>query len=574
MTAQLAPPAPPLNAALRVERLEQLGSHTFDLMVIGGGITGAAVARDAAMRGLKTVLVEKGDLATGTSSASSKLAHGGLRYLEQGELGLVFESVSERHRLRRLAPHLVRPIPFVFPVYDRKPRPLWMVRAGLWIYDAMAMFRSYKLHTSHNARATAQLEPALKTNGLNGSVRYYDCITDDARLTLENAIGAHLSGAWILTYTEVKEFILHRGRICGAEVVDGLTGRNHQLRAHSVVNATGPWTDRTLGLRGDRSRLLRPTKGVHAVLPRKRLPVNHAVVLANLDDRRVVFAVPWGNRVMIGTTDTDFQGDFDDVHAEASDIDYLLGVTNHYFPDCKLVPGDVRGTFAGLRPLISEDGDPSSVSREHTVREDGDGLISVAGGKLTTHRLMAAEAMEVVARRLRQDGTHVGGCHTDTVPLPGGTGLTFRGKELLVTTGARIPGFEEDAEQHLGSEVIEHLQEAYGGNWISLVTRASQSDQLSQRIVADLPYLWAEVDHAVEEELAVTLRDFMRRRSQLEIRDHDQSQQVAARVCERMAFLLGWSTSEAETQLTTFRERAAKGMAWRGDAELATIRES
>jgi len=572
MTAKLASPAPPLNAALRNERLDALDDEVFDLMVVGGGITGAGIARDAAMRGLKTLLIEKGDLASGTSSASSKLAHGGLRYLEQGQLALVFESVSERHRLRRLAPHLVRPIPFVFPVYERRPRPLWMVRLGLWIYDGMAMFRSYKLHTSHNARSTAQLEPALKTEGLNGSVLYYDCITDDARLTLETAVGAHLSGAWVLTYTELKRFLLHRSQVCGGEVVDNLTGRSHRVRAHCVVNACGPWTDRTLGLRGDRSRLLRPTKGVHVVLPRARLPVNHSVVIPNLDDNRVVFAVPWGNRVMLGTTDTDFDGDFDKVRAEVSDIDYLLGLTNEYFPDCNLVAEDVRGTFAGLRPLISDDGDPSSVSREHTIREDDDGLISVAGGKLTTYRLMAAETMDLVARRLKQEGTHVGGCHTASVPLPGGTGIAFRGMEL-VTTGAQIPGLEEDAEAHLGHEVVEHLQESYGGNWVQVATQASQSDELSERIVEDLPYLWAEVDHSVEQEMAITLRDFMRRRSQLEIRDYDQSLEVAPRVAERMAFLLGWSTSEAEAQLAEFRERAGQGMAWREDLEAETIRQ-
>ena len=573
MTAQLAPPSPSLNATLRSEHLHGLEHETFDLLVVGGGITGTGIARDAALRGLKTVLVEKGDLASGTSSASSKLAHGGLRYLEQGELGLVFESVSERHRLRRLAPHLVRPIPFLCPVYERKPRPLWMVRLGLWIYDGMAMFRSYKLHTSHNPRATAQLEPALKSDGLDGSVKYWDCITDDARLTLETAVGAHLSGAQILTYTDVKQFISYRGQVCGAEVVDVLTGKSHSIRAHCVVNATGPWTDRTLGLRGDRSRLLRPTKGVHVILPRTRLPVNHAVVVPNLEDHRVVFAVPWGSRVMLGTTDTDFEGDFDKVQAEHSDVDYLLRLCNEFFPDCRLVPEDVCGTYAGLRPLVSEEGDPSSVSREHTIREESDGLISVAGGKLTTYRLMAAETMSLVAKRLRENGSHVGGCHTGSVPLPGGTGIAFRGREL-VTTGALIPGFEADAEAHLGHDIVEHLQESYGGNWVQVATRASQSDQLSQPIVADLPYLWAEVDYAVEEELAVTLRDFMRRRSQLEIRDHDASCEVAPRVCERMAFLLGWSTVEAQAQLSRFLEEAGRGMAWRDHEEHDTIRLS
>ena len=574
MTAQLESPPPPLNATLRAERFAALGAEVFDLVIIGGGITGAGIARDAAMRGLKTLLVEKGDLASGTSSTSSKLAHGGLRYLEQGKLGLVFESVSERHRLRRLAPHLVRPIPFVFPVYERHPRPLWMVNLGLWMYDAMALFRSYQLHSCHNARQAAQLEPALRTEGLDGCVKYYDCITDDARLTLENALGAHLSGATVLNYAEVKSFTLRRARVSGVELVDVLTGKSYSVNAHCVVNATGPWTDRTLGLRGNRSRILRPTKGVHIILPRDRLPINHCVVVPSRADHRVVFAVPWGSRVMLGTTDTDFQGDFDEVHATTDDIDYLLELTNEFFPDCRLRPEDVCGTYAGLRPLVNEDGDPSAVSREHSIWEDDDGLITVAGGKLTTHRLMAAETLTLVAKHFKQDGVRIGGCHTGSVPLPGGTGIAFLGSEL-VATGSHLPvNFEQEAEQHLGGDVVEHLQESYGSNWSQLAHRAAGSEQLATRIIKDLPYVWAEVDHAVENELTITLRDFMRRRTQLEIRDCDQSLDVAPQVCKRMATLLGWSAREEDQQLASFRHQAGKSMAWREDAETATVRQS
>ena len=573
MFPELPSPAPPLSAAIRTERLASLQGDPFDLIIIGGGVTGAGIARDAAMRGLKTLLLERGDLASGTSSASSKLAHGGLRYLEQGKLGLVFESVSERHRLRRLAPHLVRPIPFIFPVYERRPRPLWMVNIGLWIYDAMAMFRSYELHSRHNARSTAQLEPALRSEGLDGCVKYYDCITDDARLTLENAIGAHRSGATVISYADVKAFQLRRARVSGVEFTDSLTGRSYTVGARCVVNATGPWTDRTLGLRGDRSRILRPTKGVHVVLPRERLPVNHSVVIPNLADRRVVFAVPWGNRVMLGTTDTDFTGDFDDVHATTDDVEYLLELTNEFFPDCRLRPEDVCGTYAGLRPLVSEDGDPSAVSREHAIREDEDGLITVAGGKLTTHRLMAAETLTLVAKHFKREGVRIGGCHTGSVPLPGGTGIAFRGAEL-VTTGMPLPvGFEEDADAHLGADVGEHLQESYCSNWVQLASRAGESTELGDRIIPELPYLWAEVDHAVEHELAITLRDFMRRRTQLEIRAYDKAIEVAPRGCERMAFLLDWPSQFARDQLDSFYREAGASMRWRDETETETIRQ-
>ncbi|HCP46669.1 MAG TPA: glycerol-3-phosphate dehydrogenase, partial [Deltaproteobacteria bacterium] len=460
-----SPESPPFNRQTRDRRFAEASADPFDLIVIGGGITGAGIARDAAMRGLRTVLVEKGDIASGTSSASSKLVHGGLRYLEQGAIGLVFESVTERHRLRLLAPHLVRPLPFVFPVYGKKPRPLWMVRLGLWMYDAMALFRAYRLHRGFGSKRTTELEPTLRRDGLDGCVLYYDCLTDDARLTLETARAAHEAGAWILSYSEAVDLIVDRRQVTGVEVVDRLHGMKARIQARAVVNATGPWSDRTVGLRGDRPRMLRPTKGIHLVVARDRLPVQHAVVISNSEDQRVVFAVPWGNRVMLGTTDTDYTGDYDQVHSERDEIDYLLALTNRYFPESDLGPADVLGTFAGLRPLVGGEGTgPSDVSREHTIRVEDDGLISVAGGKLTTYRLMAAEVLKVVAKRLRTQGVHVGGCHTGSVRLPGGHGIAYRGEELI-TLGPDGAEAEQAVEDRLGKDVAEHLQESYGGRW-------------------------------------------------------------------------------------------------------------
>jgi len=536
----------------------------FDVAVIGGGITGAGIARDAAMRGLRTVLVEKGDIASGTSSASSKLVHGGLRYLEQGSLGLVFESVTERHRLRLLAPHLVRPLPFVFPVYEKKPKPLWMVRIGLWMYDAMALFRAYRLHRGFNAKRTINhLEPALLQDGLDGSVLYYDCLTDDARLSLETARAAHEAGAWILSYTEVVKLVIDRSQVAGVEVVDRISGTTRTIQARAVVNATGPWSDRTVGLRGDRPRLLRPTKGIHVVVARERLPVRHAVVISNAGDQRVVFAVPWGNRVMIGTTDTDYEGDFDEVHAERDEVEYLLDLTNRYFPTSQLEPSDVLGTFAGLRPLVGgESAGPSEVSREHIIRVEDDGLISVAGGKLTTYRLMAAEVLKVVAKRLRTQGVHVGGCHTGSVRLPGGHGIAYRGEELI-TLGPDGAEAERAVEERLGKDVAEHLQESYGGRWTDVAARAAKDSKLGERILGDLPYIWAEVDYAVEEEMAITLRDFMRRRTQLEIRACREAMAMADAVGARMGQLLNWTEAELREQVQSFRNRAARSMAWR-----------
>lgn len=562
------PPAPPFDRQTRDERVDELTGSQFDVLVIGGGITGAGIARDAAMRGLRTVLVEKGDLAAGTSSASSKLVHGGLRYLEQGQFGLVFESVSERHRLRQLAPHLVRPIPFVFPIHHKKPRPLWQVSTGLWIYDTLALFRSYKLHTTYGAKKTAALEPGMTTEGLSGSVLYYDCMTDDARLTLETARGAHEAGATVLTWCKVVGFRTHRSQVCGVEAVDLRTGDVHGIDARIVVNATGPWTDRTLGLRGDRRRILRPTKGVHLILERQRLPVNHAVCLVSPGDHRVVFAIPWGSRVVLGTTDSDFRGDFDHVHCSAADVDYLLALANRYYPDAHLVRTDVLGTYAGLRPLVGpvEDGvGASQISREHTIQVDADGLITVAGGKLTTYRRMAAEVVAVIARRLKEEGFHVGGCPTGSVLLPGGAGIAYRGSELI-TLGPGGLEAERELETILGRDAVEHLQETYGGTWLTVAHQAVEDRALATPIVEGLPYLWAEVDHAVQTELAMTLRDVLRRRTQLEIRDHAAARAVAPAVAARMGALLGWSEADTAAQVADWERASAPSMAWLNDA--------
>ena len=562
--ALTAPPAPPFDRHTRDERVDALEETQFDVLVIGGGITGAGVARDAAMRGLKTALIEKGDLAAGTSSASSKLVHGGLRYLEQGEVGLVFESVSERHRLRQLAPHLVRPIPFVFPIHAKRPRPLWQVSTGLWIYDTLALFRSYKLHKTYGSKKTAGLEPGLTTERLNGCVLYYDCMTDDARLTLETGRGAHEAGASVLTWCEVTGFRTHRSQVCGVEVLDRRTGQTHGIDARVVVNATGPWTDRTLGMRGDRRRMLRPTKGVHLVMKRERLPVNHAVCLVSHEDHRVVFAIPWGSRVVLGTTDSDFDGDFDQVHCDASDVDYLLALANRYYPDAHLVREDVLGTYAGLRPLVGPEEEglgASQVSREHTIRVDDDGLVTVAGGKLTTYRRMAAEVVAVIAKRLKAEGFHVGGCPTGSVLLPGGHGIAYAGKELI-TLGPDGLAAERELEEHLGTDVVEHLQESYGGNWLPIAEAAAADGGAAKRIVGDLPYIWAEIDHAVGTELAITLRDVLRRRTQLAIRDYEATKAAAPAVAARMGAALGWSEDDARGQVEAWERAARPSMGW------------
>jgi glycerol-3-phosphate dehydrogenase len=377
----------------------QLGAPV-DLLVIGGGITGAGIARDAARRGLSTALVEMEDFAYGTSSRSSKLVHGGLRYLEQYEFSLVFESVSERRILMDIAPHLVNPLGFLFPVYKSSRRGLWMINAGMWLYDGLSLFRSPKLHRTLKPSEVRTEEPALEATDLTGAPLYFDCATDDARLTLENALDAAKAGATVVTHARVTGFTKdERARITGVVVEDRQTGQLKQIRAGAVVNATGPWTDRTISMSAPQGALLRPTKGVHIVVDRSKLPVQNAVVAMHPKDGRVLFVIPWGDKSYVGTTDTDWTGDPADVWATSQDVDYLIDACRGYFPRHPLTRSDVICTWAGLRPLMappSTEGNlsESKVSREHSIVVGQDGLVTIAGGKLTTYRRMAAEVVD------------------------------------------------------------------------------------------------------------------------------------------------------------------------------------
>src|SRR5438309_1624228 len=339
-------------SARRRDALAALGREALDVLVVGGGINGAGIARDAAMRGLRVALVERGDLASGTSSRSSKLLHGGLRYLEQGDVSLVIEPVRERESLQRLAPNLVRPQEFVFPLYRGGPLGPLKLTADLWAYHLLAGFWNVRWHRMLSPKAVAEAEPALLRDGLCGAGQYWDCRTDDARLVLETALSAAGEGALIVSYAEVAGFVKEGGRIVGARVVDRLGGEV-VARAQVVVNAAGPWVDRVVALDAPETPpRLRLTKGVHVVVPHERVGNRAAIVLNAVADRRVMFVIPWGAHTLVGTTDTDHPGGPDvPPTVEPSDVAYLLDTVNHYFPAAHLVPGDVVSAFAGLRPL-------------------------------------------------------------------------------------------------------------------------------------------------------------------------------------------------------------------------------
>lgn len=534
----------PFSTLSRASLLDALPRAPFDVLVVGGGITGAAVARDAAMRGLRTALVERADFASGTSSRSSRLIHGGLRYLEHGQLHLVYESSRERGRLLRLAPHLVRPLRFLWPVYEHariSRRELW---AGLLLYDALALFRNIGRHRMIGPSVVSALEPAVRQSGLEGGALYHDAATDDARLTLATARAAAEAGAVVLNHLPVRALELAGPVVRGARAVDAESGREIVIAARVVVNATGPWTDDIRHLaEPDAAPSLRGTKGVHVAVPRERLGNTGALTLLSPIDGRVMFVLPSGALTIIGTTDTDYEGDPDAVRADAADAAYLLRSANAFFPAAHLAPADVVSAWAGIRPLVADGSDaPGAVSREHAVRRTVPGLVTVTGGKLTTHRIMARDTVDVVEREL---GRPIRRAPTGRVPLPGGA---------IASVDAEV----DAATAATGSAALaEHLVHAHGAAWREVWALAAADPALAAPVSPDLPYIAAELHWGVEHEMALTLGDLLIRRTHVAFETRDHGRAAAPAAARAVAPLLGWTRERVDAELSRYEGEAA-----------------
>lgn len=542
---------------------EKLGQESVDVLVIGGGINGAGIARDAANRGLKVALVEMRDLAYGTSSRSSKMVHGGLRYLEQFAFGLVFESVSERRILLKIAPHLVRPLGYIFPIFKSGKRGLGMVSLGMWVYEALSLFRSPKRHKTLKAHALQKVEPIVNTDGMLGAPLYYDCATDDARLTLESALDAAKQGAIVSTWTRVTQFEKDEsGQVTGARVRNELTGEEKVVKASLVVNATGPWTDKTRGLSKDGVKpMVMRTKGVHVVVNRERLPVNHCVICPHPDDARGVFAVPWGSQTYIGNTDTEYGSVDGGVTATLDDVDYLLQASNAYFPQHQLSRDDVIATWAGLRPLLAPETDDisnSNITREHSIEVGVDGVVTVAGGKLTTYRKMAAEVVRVALKTLKQRGHRlkVTRSKTSKIPLPGASGLSVAGLQ-----GAK-DALKNRAGDVLTPTICDHLVDTYGTRAEAVADLAMANPEYAQPLIQGRPEITAQVVFAVQEEFAATATDFLIQRTQLFYRDQDQGLGALPEVVRLMGQLLHWDEARKETETQRYQQDVAASRAW------------
>lgn len=547
----------PVAVASRRATLATLAAEAFDVVIVGGGITGAGVAREAALAGLRVALVERDDFASGTSSRSSRLIHGGVRYLEHGHFSLVFESSRERRLLLAMAPHLVRPLAFTWPVYRGARVPLWKVRAGLTLYDALALFRNAHRHESLRAHAVLAAEPALSADALRGGVRYWDAATDDSRLTLTSAIAARDEGAVVMNHLSVVGGVRASvgGRLSGVEVQDRLSGNTFAIQARVIVNATGPWSDATAALTGaaktiDSDTQLLGSAGTHIAVPRHRVGNNDAVTIVSPVDGRVMFVLPAGAHAIIGTTERPAQRGPDDIRATEQEVDYLLKSANRIFPNARLSFDDVISAWAGIRPLaVKRAGEHSAntASREHAVTHRADGLVSVTGGKLTTYRAMAIDVLSHAERELSRAG---GPMHSlparradhgsDRVPLPGGD---------ITSREATMHDARETAHD---AAVGERLASAYGSRWRNVWSYAQRDPTLTRRLVDDLPYLLAEIPHAVERELACTLADVLIRRTHIAFETRDHGRGAARRIAPLLAALLEWTDAERARQIEAY----------------------
>ncbi len=514
----------------RAERFAALAApaREFDLLVVGGGITGCGVAREAALHGLSVGLVEKNDFASGTSSRSSRLIHGGVRYLEHGQIHLVFEASAERRRLLHIAPHLVHPLAFTWPVYAGARIPRWKLAAGLTVYDVLALFRNVGRHRRLSGRAVLEREPGLSATGLRGGASYYDAATDDARLTVANAISAAEHGAVVVNHARATAFTVKDGRIAGARVTDAFSGDTVDVRARVVVNATGPWSDAVRAMDPTaESRAVasvRGSKGTHIAIPRERIGNHDALTLLSPVDGRVMFVLPAGTLAVVGTTDTFTTASPDDVRATEDDVAYLLATANRFFPRATLVRDDVVTAWAGIRPLLPSAGDaPGSVSREHAVTASAGGLVSITGGKLTTYRVMARDVMRAVCRALGQRRFA-----TSRVPLPGGE---IRSYDELVAQVSRATG-----DATLGA----HLAGSFGSRW-EFVWAEINAAGGDERLLDGRPYTVGELRYCARHEMACTLGDLLIRRTKIAFETRDQGLSVAQRAAAGVAEALGWS---------------------------------
>jgi glycerol-3-phosphate dehydrogenase len=543
---------------------QDIGDYPFDLIVVGAGINGAGIARDAAMRGLDVLLLDKGDVASGTTQWATRLIHGGLRYLEYYEVSLVRESLKDREILLHIAPHLVKPLGFLVPIYERAKHGPRMIRMGMIGYDALSLDKSLENHRMLSAEEALEREPGLNPEGLLGAAFYYDAQVEYAeRIAVENAISAREHGAVVLTYAKVDRLLSEGDRVTGVEFTDVLGGETYGARAPVTINVAGPWVDEVLGQSGE-SRMIGGTKGSHLIVdPFPGAPKNEALYVEARKDGRPYFIVPWNGRYLIGTTDIRYDGDLDRVVADEEEIEYLIDETNYVIPEANLTRESVLFTYSGIRPLpYQPEGAEGSVTRSHIVYDHArgkgigtkrssigegaprvEGLISIVGGKLTTYRNLSRQTVDMVYNKLGREAPE---SRTAKVPLPGGETEDF---------GAFAAGFK--ATSDLTDELAERLLKLYGARAPEVLEMAGDDPSLRMPLgpsaTVESGVIGAEVLYAFRRELAQTLADVLLRRTMVGIGpsvglDVDEA---AAGVAVKY---LGWSEDRAKGEVEAYRD--------------------
>lgn len=545
----------------RAELLARLRSQSFDLLVIGGGIVGAGIARDAAMRGLRAALIEKGDFASGTSSKTSKLIHGGLRYLERGHLRLVAESLRERHILHTIAPQLVWPMNLSIPIYRGDARPPWKIACGLMLYDLLAIRMRLTRHRMLSHRRAVQEAPSLNPEGLRAMGSYVDCQMDDARLCLANIMQAMSLGAVCCNYVKLLELQKTNGRVCGVFVEDLLAGQRMEVRASVVINATGPWSDAIRRLSDPRAGTrLAPTKGIHVVVPRLS---PQALFVQARAECRMMFILPWSeDYTLIGTTESEVR-DLDDLAATSDEVDYLLTEANRVFPGARLRFEDVMATFAGARPLLAFAGSATQASREHRIEIDASGLVSVMGGKYTSFRLMAQQTVDLIVKRWRLAAEP---CLTHEVGL-------------LEPVHHVVLNRWQDLTRSIPEELLARLLTRYGAGAFRILHILEFEPRLIQPVCPHHDVMQAELVYALQDEMACTISDVLVRRTTIAF-SSCQGLDMLSTLADLLQRYARVSQEEVEAQISDYRRLLSSSLSFRGSHvdsnghHRATVREN
>lgn len=537
----------------RPKMLERMKHETFDLAIVGGGITGAGVARDAASRGMKVALIEADDFAVGTSSRSSKLIHGGIRYLENYEFHLVFEALSERALLFDIAPTLVHPLRFVLPLYEGNRVGMFMMGLGMWAYDALSLFEAPEPHERLSAEESIERLPLLQPFGLKGSYVYSDAYMDDDRLVLETMRSAVSMGALAVNRVRAVDAVMADGAVRQLVCHDSVSGQRFNLKAKHFVSTVGPWTDTVaVDLLKKWKKVLRPSKGVHLTFNRSRFNVKDAIVMAADNEKRIVFGIPRHEMFIIGTTDTDYPGDPKNVSVTKEDVEYLLDVANQYFPGAALTEADIVGSYAGVRPLVDDGSETESkTSREHLIYNDDRNMTFVAGGKYTTYRRMAKDAVESTLDYYDvDDRVRFGRSQTETPLNPLAT------TDRLGNARRGIGRYIEDTG--LSREVLQTLIERHASE-VEHLFQFDPSVRFSQE-----ERMWTmEAKHAIRETMCDSLVDFYSRRVPLVLSRADHGLPFLDRIAQAFQEELNWSAATKAAQQQLLHEYLKREFAWR-----------